>query len=108
MKNLLINFGDCGGPVYSGRPKGAALRSTFKLDIVDLEKDKVVDVLVPESTYAITNSFFLGLFGPSVISAGTPEAFFSKFHFNAKPALQDSFNGYVANALQANRLAVGT
>lgn len=104
MEKVLINFADCGGPVYSGRPRGAALRGTFNLDKVDQEKDKVVDVLVPESTYSITSSFFLGMFGPSVLTAGTPEAFFSKFHFNAKPALRDAFNGYVANALQAKRL----
>lgn len=104
MKNVKIDFTELGGPVYSGRPRGAALRERFFLDDVDKDASQVVDVSVPDSTYSMTSSFFLGLFGPSVVRAGSSDAFFRKFHFAAKPVLKTAFTGYVENALQAKRL----
>jgi hypothetical protein len=104
MKKMMINFSDLGGPVYSGRPRGVALRQQLALDAVDENAEQVVDVAVPDSTYSMTSSFFLGLFGPSVVSAGSSEAFFEKFHFTAKPVLKNAISGYVENALQTKRL----
>jgi hypothetical protein len=104
MKKMKIDFVSLGGPVYSGRPRGAALREKYALDSVDGDASQVVDVTIPENTYSMTSSFFLGFFGPSVVRAGSSEAFFRKFHFDAKPVLKTAFTGYVENALQAKRL----
>lgn len=104
MKNVKIDFKSLGGPVYSGRPRGVALRQRLELDTLDEDKSAVVDVNVPDSTYSMTSSFFLGLFGPSVARAGSREAFFGKYHFQAKPVLQKAFDGYVDIALQTTRL----
>lgn len=104
MKKMKIDFVSLGGPVYSGRPRGAAIRAQYALDAVDKDTDQVVDVAIPDSTYSMTSSFFLGMFGPSVVRAGSSEAFFRKFHFDAKPVLKTAFTGYVENVLQAKRL----
>lgn len=104
MKTMKIDFVSLGGPVYSGRPRGAAIREKYELDAVDQDAMTSVDVKIPDSTYSMTSSFFLGLFGPSVVRAGSSEAFFKKFHFDAKPVLKTAFTGYVENALQAKRL----
>lgn len=104
MKTMKIDFKQLGGPVYSGRPRGVAIRKQYALDSVDGDASATVDIAVPDNTYSMTSSFFLGLFGPSVVKAGSSQAFFSKFHFTAKPVLQHAFTGYVENALQAKRL----
>lgn len=104
MKKMIIDFSELGGPVYSGRPRGAALRAKYLLDEVDRDVEAVVDVSVPDKTYSMTSSFFLGLFGPSVVQAGSREAFFRKYHFRAKPVLQNAFVDYVDVALQTKRL----
>jgi hypothetical protein len=104
MKNVIIDFKTLGGPVYSGRPRGAALRERLDLDNLDEDQSAVVNVSVPDSTYSMTSSFFLGLFGPSVARAGTREKFFGKYNFHAKPVLQKAFDDYVDIALQTTRL----
>lgn len=104
MKTMKIDFVSLGGPVYSGRPRGVAVREKYALDAVDKDATQVVDVTIPDDTYSMTSSFFLGLFGPSVVRAGSSEAFFRKFHFDAKPVLRTAFAGYVESALQAKRL----
>jgi hypothetical protein len=104
MKMMNIDFAELGGPVYTGRPRGVSIRERYSLDAADGDSDLVVNVAVPDATYTMTSSFFLGLFGPSVVRAGSSEAFFKKFHFTAKPVLKNAFSGYVENALQAKRL----
>jgi len=101
--HITIDFSNIGGPVYSGRPRGESLRSRFELDLVD-EGNGQVDIEVPESTYSVTSSFFLGLFGPSVVRAGSSEAFFRKYHFKAKPVLEKAFHDYASLALQSKAL----
>lgn len=100
---MIIDFSKYPGPVYTGRPRGEVIRAELKLDEID-ESDRLVDVKIPTTTYSLTSSFFLGMFGPSVTRAGSQEAFFKKFHFETSPALVEAFNDYVARALQAKRL----
>ena len=66
-----IDFAKLGGPVYVGRANGAAVRALLKLDALDAHDDPVI-VSVPEGTYSVNSSFFLGMFGPS-ISLSTPD-----------------------------------
>jgi hypothetical protein len=101
--NMTIDFRDIEGPIYSGRPRGESLRLKYHLDEIDHSTDTVA-VTVPASTYSVTSSFFLGLFGPSVLAAGSREAFFQKFKFSAKPALMDAFTDYAGRALQTKAL----
>jgi hypothetical protein len=46
--------------VYSSRELGEKLAKEFMFDIVDLTKFKI-EINVPETTFAITDSFFIGL-----------------------------------------------
>ena len=100
---MTINFSDIEGPVYSGRPRGQSLRARYHLDEAD-KSAELVTVEVPEGTYSVTSSFFLGFFGPSGVKAGSEEAFFKKFRFHAPPVLMDAFADYASRALQTKNL----
>lgn len=103
MSALTIDLAKYNGPVYTGRDRGERLRKELGLDRFDTEGSDV-DVLIPENTYTVTSSFFLGLFGPSVIKAGSKGAFFERFHFRAPEYLKPEVEGYVARALQQRNL----
>ncbi|QRR36328.1 hypothetical protein JNX00_10905 [Hydrogenophaga sp. YM1] len=98
-----IDFGGISGPVYTGRERGEQLRSTLGLDVYDSEPG-VVEVVIPPSTYTISSSFFLGLFGPSVVKAGSKEAFYDRYHFTSPKFLENVMDGYVTRALQSKNL----
>lgn len=100
----LIDFSKYNGPVYTGRDRGVRLREELKLDYFDDSTDSVVNVSIPHTTYTVTSSFFLGLFGPSVVKAGSRESFFAKYKFNLPEFLQQDVEGYVARALQTRNL----
>jgi len=102
-QNMTIDFRDIEGPIYSGRPRGESLRLKYDLDTADSTAGTVT-VTVPASAYSVTSSFFLGLFGPSVLAAGSREAFFQKYRFSANPALMDAFADYAGRALQTKTL----
>lgn len=77
-----IDFSKLGGPTYIGRDKGEAARASFNLD--ELENSgrlSKVYVTIPEGTYNINSSFFLGLFGNSIRKAGSKDNFLSMFRF---------------------------
>ncbi|CAM3796878.1 hypothetical protein [Roseateles saccharophilus] len=99
----LIDFGRIEGPVYTGRDRGASLRRDLDLDTLD-SNGSPVEVRIPTSTYTISSSFFLGLFGPSVVRAGTKEAFYRRFHFDSPEFLREVMDGYVLRALQSRNL----
>jgi len=94
-----IEFGKLGGPVYVGRPNGEMARR--KLDIDNLDRGaETVDVRVPDDTYAINSSYFLGLFGPSVVHFGSEEAFLKHYIFHARPGLMERIHAHVERALR--------
>lgn len=81
MEKLTIDLARHGGPIFNGRPRGEAVRAEYNLDNVDQNKEQIVEVLVPDATIAITSSFVGGLLGKSMQIAGSPEKFWSRFHF---------------------------
>lgn len=101
---LSIDFEKYNGPVYTGRDRGVRLREQLRLDEADSVADSVVNVFIPDTTYTVTSSFFLGLFGPSVVKAGSREQFFAKYKFKLPAFLQPDVEGYVARALQTRNL----
>lgn len=98
-----IDFNQIQGPVYSGRDRGERLRAELDLDGLDLAVAPVT-VEIPEGTYTISSSFFLGLFGPSVAKAGSKDAFYSHYRFITPSFLKDVLDGYVTRALQRRNL----
>lgn len=98
-----IDFAKIEGPVYTGRDRGERLRDDLHLDQLDSSAE-VIEVRIPETTYTISSSFFLGLFGPSVVKAGSKEAFYRRYHFQSPSFLKEVMDSYVSRALQTRNL----
>jgi len=99
----VIDFATIEGPVYTGRDRGERLRVVLKL--ADLDKsESPVTVRIPATTYSISSSFFLGLFGPSVVRFGTKELFYNRYHFETADFLRGIIDGHVSRALQEKDL----
>ena len=101
--DIVIDFSTIEGPVYTGRDRGERLRSTYDLDKVDSAQSKV-RVLIPDDTYSISSSFFLGMFGPSVVHFGSRDAFYGHYEFVADDFLKQIVDGHVLRALQERNL----
>lgn len=100
---LVIDFSKYNGPVYTGRDRGVRLRKELALDSVD-ESGATVEISIPENTYTVSSSFFLGLFGPSVVRAGSKDEFYKQYHFKIPAFLKPDVDGYIARALQGRNL----
>lgn len=98
-----IDFATIEGPVYTGRDRGERLRQHFKLDEIDLAQE-AVRVVIPADTYSISSSFFLGMFGPSVVNAGSREAFYGRYSFETDDFLKEVIDGHIQRALQERNL----
>jgi hypothetical protein len=99
---LSIDFERLGGPLYAGRDRGELARQKYQLD--DADKDRAeVEVSVPEQTYTVTSSFFLGLFGDSVRAAGSSEEFFRRFHFRMPDRMVVKFRDFADRALREKK-----
>ena len=97
---VIVDFSNLGGPVYSGRAKGELARATLNLDAFDRKLAQVI-VRIPEDTYSVTTSFFLGLFGESIRKAGSREAFLRRYHFEMPDVFKSTFDTCIVRALQA-------
>lgn len=100
---MLIDFGKIEGPVYTGRDRGERLRAKMNLDELD-NSESSVRVTIPESTYSISSSFFLGLFGPSIVKFGSRESFLSRYKFETNDFLLGIIDKHIARALQERNL----
>ena len=100
---LQIDFKDIEGPVYTGRSRGEQLREVLHLDEADRD-GRTVKVTIPAGTFTISSSFFLGLFGPSVMRAGSTKAFFDRYQIESPDYLKEAMDSYVQRALQPRNL----
>lgn len=66
----------------AGKPRGEHARAAFGLDEMD-RMSGVVTVEIPDYIYAISSSFFLGLFSRSVTALGGAEGFLDHYRFRA-------------------------
>lgn len=94
---MKINFGDLGMPVFTGRMRGQEARRRLKLD--SIKDDDIVEVVIPQETYAVTSSYFLGLFGPSVRSLGL-ERFQQVFQFKVPDFLKEQLSDWIVRAFR--------
>ena len=99
---IVINLGIHGGPVYAGRPKGEKVRNKYNLTDAD-NHDTTVKIIIPDETYTVNSSFFLGLLGESVRHAGSKEAFLEKFTFTTPDIFLSKINDYIARALHEKK-----
>lgn len=84
--------------VISGKDRGILARAEMGISDLD-EIDETVTVLVPDSVRAITPSFVLGLFGPSIRKYGSQERFFDHYSFDAKPYIVDQIRRAIGYGL---------
>jgi hypothetical protein len=103
MTSFTVDLKDLAGQVYTGRDRGEAFRRQIRLAEREKEVDSV-EVLVPDETYTISSSFFLGLLGPSVVQAGSKAAFYKRYTFRTPDFLKSVIDEYVARALQSREL----
>lgn len=103
MNASSIDLSKVAGPVYTGRDRGESLRAHYKLDSLDVEREPI-RVVIPDDTWTVSSSFFLGLFGPSVRRLGSVDEFKRKYNFVAPAFLQPVLDGHAALALQGRRL----
>ena len=94
-----IELSRMGGPLFSGREKGRLNREKFDMDTIDAS-DKLVDVIIPDNTYSITSSFFMGLFGKSIRNIGNRDEFFQKYRFKMPDKFKDKIEIYIERALR--------
>lgn len=106
QKDTTIDFSKLGGPVYVGRERGNSVRKKFSLDKLDQDPE-TVSVIVPDNTFSINPSFFLGLFGESIRTLGSREAFLKKYRFKIPKHLQSSIEAYISRALFEKRMLLG-
>lgn len=101
MQNIKeINLKEFGGPVYTGRPRGEAIRDKIDLDSIDSTPSMEVKVIVPDDTFSLNSSFFLGLFGKSVRASGSREKFLEKFYFQCPIHILEFIDSGIERALQ--------
>ena len=98
-QQLVIDFSKFGGPVYSGRAKGELARANLELDAHDV-KNCHARVIIPEGTYSVTSSFFLGLFGKSVRHAGSHDEFLKRYNFDTPEVLRITIDLFILRALR--------
>lgn len=101
--NTIIDFSGIEGPVYTGRDRGERLREKFKVNELD-NLDSVINVIIPSETYSISSSFFLGLFGPSIIKLGSTDAFFKHYKFITNDFIKSIIEAHTLRALQDKNL----
>lgn len=100
-----INFADMdalenhGRRLYAGRDEGQAHREKYNLDEKDFS-DGVIEVIIPNDTYAITCSFFLGLFAKSVHALGGSRQFRAKYTFQASKEFQNDIAFHIVRAVR--------
>jgi hypothetical protein len=70
----------------SGKAKGRDARAALRVDVLDTLAE-AVEVILPDDLYAVSPSFFLGLFSQSLTKLGTKEAFLKHYHFRADQVL---------------------
>lgn len=103
MTTTVLDLSNVAGPVYSGRDRGVALRAKYDLDALDAQSEPI-QVIIPENTYTISSSFFLGLFGPSVRKCGSVDKFEVKFSFLGPEFLKPVLHGHASLAVQNRHL----
>lgn len=103
MSSLTVDLSSVAGPVYSGRNRGEALRERYKLDVKE-DQAEIVEIVIPGTTYTVSSSFFLGLFGPSVRKCGSVDDFEQKYRFKGPEFLRPILHAHAALALQNRNL----
>jgi hypothetical protein len=85
--------------VLAGHDRGKYYREKFALDTCDGD-DQSYDILVPERISAINLSFFLSMFGQSIIKLG-PHNFAEKYKFIGRASVLRTVEQGVSRAAKS-------
>lgn len=105
---MIINLGEIqqkGSKVFSGRENGKISRQKLNLDYLDTI-DEEITVIIPDDTFSINTSFFLGLFGPSVRKLGV-KGFKDKYKFVGNEIILKSLDEDIDRALKSSNVLKG-
>jgi len=97
-----INFQMFGGPVYSGRKKGENANKKINLNNLN-DEFKYIEIEIPDDTYSINSSFFLGLFGPIIKKFNSMDSFLNKYQFKCNEDFMVIIKQFVQIALLEKR-----
>jgi hypothetical protein len=78
----LNNYRSKASRVFAGRSRGEAVRMAANLNEAD-QSGEPVEIHIPEDTFSVNSSFFLGMFGGSIRALGE-EKFKEKYRFVGK------------------------
>lgn len=87
--------------VYTGRKRGGEDRKRFNVNTLDQDDDRV-EFIVPNSTYSMTSSYFLGLFGDSIRKFGR-DKFLHKYLIIAPPHVERKVDDWISRALREKK-----
>lgn len=93
-----IRLSDVGGPVFTGRQKGIAVRKKYKLDDLDSESSHV-KIFIPEDTFSVSSSFLLGFLGESIRNLGSRDDFYSVFEIDGPSRFLRTVDSCIDRAL---------
>jgi len=91
--------------VYTGRSRGRDDRKRFNVAALDRSED-LVEVVVPDSVYTMTSSYFLELFGESIRSLGR-EGFLRKYKITAPEHVARKIDDWLSRALREKKGLLG-
>jgi hypothetical protein len=79
---IRINLESISGRYFIGKPNGQKAREKKNLDQLDIDGIDEIVVDFPDNIKAITSSFFIGLFGSSIIKSGSKQVFMKRLKLN--------------------------
>ena len=92
---VTINLAELRSRVFIGYKAGQEVRLRFKLDDLDAEPSTVINVVIPDTTYTISDSFFQGMFEQSLLQYG--KHFNEKYRFTMKQEFHHTLNRMFSN-----------
>ncbi|MGC5747385.1 hypothetical protein J4P41_01910 [Gluconobacter sp. NFX36] len=84
----------------SGKERGEDARAFYKLDQLDTCASPVT-VKVPDYIYAISSSYFLGLFSQSVLRQGSADSFLDHYRFEADASIMKQVSHAISRCLMS-------
>lgn len=86
--------------VFSGRPEGLKVRTEINLEVAESQLTKII-VDIPSDTIAFNPSFFLGMFGKSIIKMGK-DAFILFYEFKCSDHIKKNISENIDYALKVS------
>lgn len=102
-----LNMGDLvgvRGQPFTGFEEGKKARHYFDLSTIDTSPDTKVTIVFPEDTYAISSSFFRGMFEKSIVTLADADLFYNKYNFKMSNESFQVLAGLVVRTLIQQRM----